>query len=706
MQLHFARVFKPLAIFSALACCIQAGAQTPIVDNVHTVATAVVPVEHDFQITAAGTYTVTLTDLGAQIAAPGTAVPLASLALALTTDDALVGTPLTVEGTGAATTGTAGVGTLTFTAASATYPVTYRLHVVGTPASNHGAGPISVQITSGGSTNTGTVPACSTASGTPTPPCSWNDLIGPPATAVPPTIANLQDSFTLGTAGSYQISLTDLALPQALAPGTLTLLLVNSGASFIQILPDPSNSNATQETVSLPAGNYQVYAVGQVASGASGGLFSFVVAPGGGGTPVYDKTVPLGITAQLGTPTLTAGSYTFGVTDLAFPAALAQLNAALVINGQLAASVSAGQSTAVTATSGLSQVFAAATPASGAGASGAGSYVAQLSQSGAAVFSVAQGVVTPGGAVSAYAFNVNVAAGGSYTAALSDFQVPSNLAVGRLAVVQGGALVGNALTAPGTSTVTLSAAPATVLAFARGGSAGSTFDVSLTDSGGTYLLDQPLGVGVAFSATQVAIPSSGSYDFTLGDLQWPAPFGTLTGIVTQGGTVIGQIYGGGTLNAIQAGQGNYYINILAVPAAGSSNTSNAGTYVLNVSQAPAAPSVTLTASPTSVASGGTVQLSWTVTNATSCTASGGNWSGTFTGAQAASGSATSPAITTATTFTLTCTGTSGTGSGTATVSLKSASSSGGGGSVDGLTFAALALILALRSFARRTGTAL
>ncbi|HJS21852.1 MAG TPA: hypothetical protein VJ764_04290 [Steroidobacteraceae bacterium] len=62
------------------------------------------------------------------------------------------------------------------------------------------------------------------------------------------------------------------------------------------------------------------------------------------------------------------------------------------------------------------------------------------------------------------------------------------------------------------------------------------------------------------------------------------------------------------------------------------------------------PTVTLGANPTSVASGATTTLTWSSTDATGCTASGG-----WTGARATSGSETSAALTANTTFTLTCT---------------------------------------------------
>jgi hypothetical protein len=66
------------------------------------------------------------------------------------------------------------------------------------------------------------------------------------------------------------------------------------------------------------------------------------------------------------------------------------------------------------------------------------------------------------------------------------------------------------------------------------------------------------------------------------------------------------------------------------------------------------PTVSLSASPASITSGGSSTLSWSTTNATSCTASGG----TFTGSKATSGTqVVTP--TTSTTYSLNCVGTGG-----------------------------------------------
>jgi hypothetical protein len=89
-----------------------------------------------------------------------------------------------------------------------------------------------------------------------------------------------------------------------------------------------------------------------------------------------------------------------------------------------------------------------------------------------------------------------------------------------------------------------------------------------------------------------------------------------------------------------------------------------------------APTVSLSANPTSVASGGTSTLSWSSTNATGCTASGA-WSG----AKAMSGSEQTAALSATSTFTLSCTGASGTASQSKTVTVSTSS----GGST-GLSF--------------------
>ena len=79
---------------------------------------------------------------------------------------------------------------------------------------------------------------------------------------------------------------------------------------------------------------------------------------------------------------------------------------------------------------------------------------------------------------------------------------------------------------------------------------------------------------------------------------------------------------------------------------------------------PAAPTVTISASPTSIATGSVSSLTWKSTNASSCTASGG-WSGS----QAISGNVSTGVLNASTSYSLTCSGPGGTGSAKASVTV-------------------------------------
>ena len=128
--------------------------------------------------------------------------------------------------------------------------------------------------------------------------------------------------------------------------------------------------------------------------------------------------------------------------------------------------------------------------------------------------------------------------------------------------------------------------------------------------------------------------------------------------------------------------GTYVINVLAQVG----NGQHYGEYGIQLQQAPP-PTASLSALPTSVSAGGTTKLTWSSTNASSCTASGGGWSGNL----ATSGSQQSPPISQNTLFTITCTGDGGPASASVQVTLIS-KSSGGSGSLDGQTLLCLCLL--------------
>ena len=625
----------------------------PLPDEVRTIADSSVaaPVEHTFDVSVAGTYELTLTDIGL---AQTPSNPMTSMKLAITHNDAVVGTPLSA------------VGAVQFSAT----PGTYGIHLIGVPSSSSGLVGVTVKNVGDGSQLVG-----------------FADIVALPPKAIPQTETVLDDRFTVATSGNYQVSLGDLQFPQSL--GLLTLVLVpEGGANVVAILPDPGNGNAMQATVSLTTGvTYRVFAVGQTSANATAGLYNALVTSSQDGSTAYGKVVPVGAATTLGSFALSAGSTTLTLTDLSFPTALTALDAVLVSNGQPAVQVVGAGSKVFTATAGT--YFAFAIGVAGAGAPGAGSYAVQVVPAGgAAALSLARGVTAQGSALSAYSFDTGPLAAGAYKVTLTDFQLPAALTAVNLAAVQAGAVLGTPMQAAGSADVTAAAGAMSLVAFAQAPASGGLLGVDVMPSaGGDAVFDQTQGVGALFSTLKVSVTSAGNYAVTANDLQFPAAFANFATVVTQGTQRIGSVYGKGSF-AFMANPGNYYINFIAQTNA----TDKAGTYALNMVSAPL-PVVTLQSDVTHVASGGTAHLTWTSQNATTCTASDG-WSGT----KDINGSATTAALTATTTYTLTCTGLGGSsGPKSISVSVDAPAKGGGGGGSLGLAFSlALFLIFLIR----------
>jgi hypothetical protein len=631
------------AIFHAQAHAQATNNPQQLLNEVHTIAspTVGVPIEHSFDVSVAGTYQITLQDLGAALNPPA---PLTSVKLAITSGSTLV--PLTVAG--ATATLLSGAGTAQFTAAVGTYII----HVVGVPGTitptngtaspNPLSGPISIQVAAaGGSTNL----------------ASFSDTLAPAYTGFPGNENTLDDTLTVASSGNYVVTLTDLSLPQPLT--TLSLVIETQVGTFITNPPlatTPPGVTASSQTVALQQGTtYDVFALGVSDPTVSAGLFSVTVSPAGGGAPVYARVVTVGAVAPIDSVALNAGgSYTLSLADLSYPSPLSSLGALAVVNGQVAAQLTAvGTSTPFASIAGTYQIYALPVTTS------PGSYSITLApQSGPPALSVARAVSAPGGTVqTAYSFDTTVTTAGSYSLDLADFAVPAKFSSLSAAAVQNGALLGSALTAAGTQSVTVAAGPVSVLVFAQPAASGSLFGADLTAGGGADpVFETTQGVGQLFSGRQVAVTTAGTYGVTISDVGFPASLTTYAAVVTRGTTQLGSIVGFGTFT-FPATPGNYFVNFIAQPG----GTDLAGTYSLNVTQAP---SILLTPSATTVVSGGTVNIQWSSDYATSCTASStatgsttasGGWSGT----QNTSGTFTSTALTASTTFTLACTGAGG-----------------------------------------------
>jgi tetratricopeptide (TPR) repeat protein len=644
----------PLFAVACLLICANSYAQstTTLLDTVHTVAVSTqaapqaVPVEETFTAPTTGTYTVTLVDLGALLTP---SAPLAQVALAVSSGAALVGTPITQAGS------------IQF---SATANSSYVIHVAGTPGGTAGSGPIGIQVTSAGTTVE-----------------SYSDTLAlPPGSSSSSNIGVLNDSFTVATAGTYQVTLTDLQLPQAL--GTLTLAIAVPGSSLVTTLTTTSTSPTVSTTVTLQPGTYDIFGAGQAGTSINAGLYGVSVTASGGGTPIYSNTTPVGavtaVSSSALTP-LTAGSYTLALSDLAYPSALTNLGAAITQYGQAVAELTATGNRTFPATASNYQLFAFGIASN----SGQGSYTLTLQpSSGTAVLSIARAVVAPaaagasGGTPYAYSYDTTTVSGETYALSLADFSFPAQFDALSVVAVQNGAMLGSPVVVSNSpQNISPAAGPVSLLVFAEPTTSGGLFGLNLTASGAaTPTFETTQGVGQAFYSDKITVTTGGSYQVSVSDLSFPSPFSTLAVIVTRGTSAPGNILTSGSFT-FNATAGDYFVNFIAQPQ----GAYDAGTYAITVATAPAAPTLTFQSSATSVASGGTVTLSWTSQNATSCTASGG-----WTGTEAASGQATSPAITTDTTFTLACTGAGGNTSQSVTVNVTTKSSSGGGGGAIGV----------------------
>ena len=617
-----------LLLATCWAWAATAVGQTPPIQQVHTVAAPdrAVPVEDTFNITNAGTYGITLTDLGAQLPTPA---PLASVKLAITSGSSIVGTPLSAPGS------------TNFTAS----PGAYIIHVVGQPGAVPGSGPFGITVTDAMNN----------------PIASFSGNLALPQASVPNNEGVLTGSFTVPTSDNYQVSLMDLQLPQTLS--TLTLAITVQGGALVTTLPAAGNTS-----VALNSGvTYDIFAVGQSSATPAAGLYGVNVSPTGGGTPVYGNAVPVGAVALVGTPGLKVQSYTFKLSDLALPSNLSVLDAVVTLLGQPVAQLNAAGTTSIAGTANTYQAFALALPA----ASGTGGYAMALQPaSGPAVLDVARAVSAPGGAVIAYSYDAQVPSAGGYTLNVADFSLPAQFVSLSSVAAQSGAVLGTALHGAGAQSIVAAAGPLSLLVFAQPATSGSLFGLDLEPSGTTTpVFATTQGAGELFAAQPLDIVNGGTYAVSVSDVGFPASFENLAVVVTRGANQFGSIFVSGKFSFV-ATPGNYFVNVIAQPG----GSDKAGTYALSVASAPPVPLVTLSSDASSVSSGGTVNLIWTSQNATGCTASGG-WSGSLP----TSGTKTSSALTSSTTFTLTCKGPGGSSAKSVQVTVTGGSGGGGGG---------------------------
>jgi hypothetical protein len=506
--------------------------------------------------------------------------------------------------------------------------------------------------------------------------------------AAPTAQSNLDTSIQFTQAGSYQVTLTDRGLPVALASIGLLLSPGSASGDMVDFIGPCSTACTRAFTVTSP-GSYDLIVPATAADPDQAGLYSLKITGGPGNAVVYNSAQPVGRLAAATDINLAAGAYTLAATDLVSPLALSALKLRVLQGAELLAPLdAAGTSIAFNApVAGIAKLYAF-----GRAAAGIGAYSIGITQGAQATYRDVR--TLPAGydatlGAGGYHFNFTVPGAANYRLRLRDLNFPTAFAQLRAVVVQNGSVVQSVSGGSIDTSFALVAGPVSVALIGNpsAANANSLLGISLApQAGGAALLDRAQGIGPLFAARVVDIPTAGSYDLSINDLQFPAAFSELAVAVTRGSELVGQIFGSGMLR-FDAQAGAHSINLLARPDA----IAKYATWGLELAATPAAPGISIAASPEAVGQNATTTITWSATNATSCTASGG-WSG----ARALSGTEVSTAIAGATTFTLSCSGAGGSTSRSASVTIAPASGKGGGGALGASSLLALAGLLYAR----------
>jgi plastocyanin len=640
MRSTLIKCLRAIAAFAPLLAA-TAGADV-LLDETNLVGLPSVAQPSEFSFTAsnAQALTVTLTDFQQPAA-------FTSLQIAVTLDDAVVGSPASVDAT-----------THKATVAVPAAAGNYVLRVIGTPAivspNTQGFGSFGVCVAP--ATN---ATSCIAAD-------SFSGNIQTPAIVSTAGTSTLNTNFTSTVAGAYTVTLTDDAFPVALQSVSAGIL---QGATPVQV----NIPAGTPTQVTLAAGlSYSLLVAAVANTTVQAGLYGIKITDPNG-TVVFNRTLPVGtLPASTIVDNTSAQGLNLVLTDFAYPAALTSVGVAITEGSASLAQLTApGSLSNFMAPAGSVEIWQYAV----AGAQ-PGVYSVGLSSSSASLFSLTK-VVNPAATTGqSYAFAVDLPSAGTYNLVTSDFQFPSSLQSLSATVAQNGTVL------PQTSgNFTASAGYVVVVVNAVSPQSGNgIFGVTVQTSGGSpqILLDQTQAVGGVFSTNTINLGTSGGYDVTLTDLAFPATFQNLALVLSRGSQVLGKIYGGGTFS-IAGTPGEYVLTFVATPnSQGAASTQNYGLYSIRMASSP--PTVVFTAASSTVTAGQTVQLTWSSTNATSCTAGG---SSAWTGPESTSG--TLAVIVSATaTLTLTCTGNGGSAAQSVTVTATAAAtkSSGGGGAVD------------------------
>jgi hypothetical protein len=489
--------------------------------------------------------------------------------------------------------------------------------------------------------------------------------------------STLQASFDVTVAGTYRLTVADVAFPAPLQ--RLDVLVTTAGGAVVATL----NLTAPSVDATLPVGRYNLLGFAEATAVATAGAYSVKVA--GSGTQPYAQVVGVGSLGPGRAATLGAGTTrTLQVVDLEVPAPLSGVSVLVTRGDAVLARRDGAGSTSFDAAAGDVSLLVLQSPGAGTNRGASSIVLATGSSRDHEQLEVTSPVQGSGAAV-LVAVPVDLPAAGTYRALLDDFTFPAAAATAALYVVQGGAKLAQ-IPAPGGVDATAAAGRLFLLVDATPNalSRSSLLGARVTQASAT-INETTLALGIQLQTRIVDVPAGGAWDLTVSDLAFPAALADLSLAVTRGGERVASIYGGGRVR-FNATAGRYALNLLAR----ATDPRGFGAYGLLLDAAPPAPVVTFTASSTRVRQGETTTLTWSTTGATACVASDG-WSGS----RGTSGTFTTAALNAGTRFTLTCSGPGGSSASSLDIEVRPVSTSGGGGAGGpglGLLLATLALL--------------
>lgn len=386
-------------------------------------------------------------------------------------------------------------------------------------------------------------------------------LVAGTAVALDPVPA--AQAFTVTTAGSYTVTLTDLAVPSTL--DSLQLDIATSSASVVTL------TGSGSKTVMLSPGTYSAQVLASAAAGAFGGSFSVQVAPQAGGSavlafngavgPANTGSSPGESVLQTQVTISQAGSYQLTLTDEAFPAALSSVELIVIPHGVASPTpvfllTGAGPPVSAVLAVGVYDLFAVAVAGGG---TSAGLYSVQL--------------VGPGGTVLASTYPVGklpppttltVASSTTLSLLLADLAFPAALTTLQSIVTQDGLALEQSSGA-GTASFAADAGTAQLFVWAQAdASAGQGAYAAYVTDGSQALADiaQPVldasHYGYAFTST---FNSAASYRLDVSDFGVPTRFSSLDGLAVQRGASLGSLSNDTATLIAQSGP----INIVVFP---------------------------------------------------------------------------------------------------------------------------------------------